>query len=151
MRREIADMDVTRRLYANRIFSLVMSSLALIGWGALTYSAASSARVERGLRVELAQVKTSEDQLLSERKQVQESVGDLTQVHAEITSARHELDGLARAREQAIAQAAAARQDLAAVTKRLENRAKASETSRVRAAERTSKPARDTTPTKSKT
>jgi hypothetical protein len=65
MRREIADMDVTRRLYANRIFSLVMSSLTLIGWGALTYSAGSSARVERGLRVELTQLKTSQDQLLS--------------------------------------------------------------------------------------
>ena len=151
MRREIADMDVTRRLYANRIFSLVMSFLALIGWGALTYSAGSSARVERGLRVELTQLKTSQDQLLSEREQVQESVGDLTQVHAEIASARHELDGLARAREQSIAQAAAARQDLAAVTKRLENRAKASGPSRVRAAERASKPARDTAPTKSKT
>ena len=64
---------------------------------------------------------------------MQESVGNLTQVHAEIASAGHELDRLARAREQAIAQAAAARQYLAAVTKRLENRPKASGPGRVRA------------------
>jgi chromosome segregation ATPase len=145
-------MDVILRLYANRTFSLVMSSLALIGWGAFTYAIGSSGRVERDLRAELAQVKTDQEQNLSERKRMQESVGDLTEVQAKLASARGELDTLSRAREQATAQAAAARQDLAGLHKRLENRlAKVSEADRVRAAERASKPARGTTPTKTKT
>ena len=152
MRRGTADMDVIRRLHANRIFSLVTSSLAIISCGAFVYSAGSSARIERDLRAEVSELKATQDQLLSERKQVQESVGDLAAVQAQIALARQELDRVARAREQAAAQAAAARQDLAAIAKRLENRpAKLSEAKRVRAAERASKPARDTASARSKT
>jgi hypothetical protein len=151
-RREMPNVDVTRRLYANRIFSLVTSSLALIGCGAFVYSAGSSARVERGLRAELAQLASSQDQLLSERNQMVESVGDLTEVKAKIASARGELDTVIRAREQATAHVATVRQDLAAIKRRLDNTlVKVSEAGRVRSAERASKPARDTASTKSKT
>src|SRR5689334_12053656 len=62
--------------------------LAIIGCGAFVYSAGSSARIERDLRGEVSELKTTQDQLLSERKQVQESVGDLAAVQAQIALAR---------------------------------------------------------------
>ena len=152
MRRGMADADVTRRLRANRTFSIAMSALALIGLGAFVSSAGSSARVERDLRAEFIQLKASQDQLLSKHKELQERAGDLLELQAKLASVRNELETLARAREHALGQVAAARQDLAAVNKRLENRlAKVPETGRVRAAERTTGAARATAPTKSKT
>jgi hypothetical protein len=67
----MAQMDLKQRLKANRVLSATMSFLALVGWGAFAYSAGSSASTTRDLRAELAQVKTSQDQLLAEHKQQQ--------------------------------------------------------------------------------
>src|SRR3954469_117605 len=115
-------MDMARRLNAHRVLSLVLCSLALVGWGAFA-----------DLRAELAQLKASQDQLLAERKQQQEAVGDLSQLQAQIASARDELQALDHKREQAKAQAAAVQPDRTELTKWLDGkRTKRSETDSVR-------------------
>src|SRR3954464_5332912 len=75
--RRMVRMDMPRRLMTYRVLSLALCSLALVGWGAFA-----------DLRVELAQLKASQDQLLTERKQQQEAVGDLTQLQAKLVSTR---------------------------------------------------------------
>src|SRR4051794_1490877 len=86
-RRRMVRMGMPRRK-AYRVLSLALCSLALVGWGAFA-----------DLRVELAQLKASQDQLLTERKQQQEAVGDLTQLQAKLVSTREELAALAHRRE----------------------------------------------------
>src|SRR3954471_14655547 len=152
MRVGMARMDLTRRLNAHRVLSLTVSFLALVGWGAFAYAAGSSARAERALRTELAQSQAGQDQLRAERDQQQAAVGDLTQIQAKLVSARGELETLAQKRERATAQVAAVQQEMTLLTKRLETkRAKGSDIGRARVADRASKAAPGTAPTKSKT
>ena len=107
--RGMVRMDMARRLNAYRVLSLALCSLALVGWGAFA-----------DLRAELAQLKASQDQLLAERTQQQEAVGDLIQLQAKLVAAREELAALAHRREQAAAQVAAVQQDRTELTKLLE-------------------------------
>jgi len=109
--RGMVRMDMARRLNAYRMLSLALCSLVLVGWGAFA-----------DLRAELAQLKASQDQLLAERTQQQEAVGDLIQLQAKLVSAREELAALAHRREQAAAQVAAVQQDRTELTKWLEGR-----------------------------
>ena len=109
--RGMVRMDMARRLNAYRVLSLALCSLVLVGWGAFA-----------DLRAELAQLKASQEQLLAERKQQEEAVGDLTQLQAQIVSARSELEALAQKREQAKAQVAAVQQDRTELTKWLEGK-----------------------------
>ena len=109
--RGMVRMHMARRLRAYRMLSLALCSLALVGWGAFA-----------DLRAELAQLKASQDQLLAERAQQQEAVGDLIQLQAKLASAREELAALAHRREQASAQVAAVQQDRTELTKWLEGR-----------------------------
>src|SRR5215213_9368325 len=140
MLRGMAQMDLNRRLNANRTLSVTMTFLALVGWGAFAYAAGSSARTERQLRNDLTQSTATQDQLRAEWDQQQAAVGDLTQVQAKLASARGELETLARKREQATAQVAAARQELIVLTeRRAEKRAKGSEKGKVQAAKPSSK------------
>src|SRR4051795_6905955 len=126
--RGMVRMDMARRLNAYRVLSLALCSLALVGWGAFA-----------DLRAELAYLKASQDQLLAERKQQQEAVGDLAQLQAQIASARAELQALDHKREQAKAQAAAVQPDRTELTKWLDGkRTQTSEKDSVRA----TKPAR---------
>ncbi len=126
--RGMVRMDMARRLNAHRVLSLALCSLALVGWGAFG-----------DLRAELAQLKASQDQLLAERKQQQEAVGNLAEVQAKLASTRSELEILARKREQATAQVAAVQQDRTELTKWLDGkRTKRSEKDSIRA----TKPAR---------
>ena len=74
------------------------------------------------LRAELAQLKASQDQLLAERTQQQEAVGDLIQLQAKLVAAREELAALAHRREQAAAQVSAVQQDRTELTKWLKGR-----------------------------
>ena len=136
-------MDMARRLKAHRVLSPILCFLTLVGWGAFAYSAGSSAHAERNLRAELAQLKVTQDQLLAERKQQQEVVGNLAQVQAKLASARGELETLARKREQATAQVAAVQQEMMALTKRRdEKQTKGSEKGKVQATKPSGKPAR---------
>jgi len=135
-------MSVTRRLNAHRALSLTLSFLGLVGWGTFAYSAGSSEDPQRQLRQEVAQLTASQDQLLAERQQLQDTVGEAAELRAKLASAHAELRTLAEKREQAKVQVAAAQQELSSVTRALtEKRAKVSEASRVRVAERSSKPA----------
>jgi hypothetical protein len=109
--RGMVRMHMARRLNAYRVLSLVLCSLALVGWGAFA-----------DLRAELAQLKASQDQLLAERAQQQEAAGDLIQLQAKLVSAREELANLAHRREQAAAQVAAVQPDRTELTKWLEGR-----------------------------
>jgi hypothetical protein len=109
-------MNMARRLNAHIVLSLVLCSLAVVGWGAFA-----------DVRVELAQLKASHDQFLAERAQQQEAVGDLVQLQAKLVSAREELAALADRRQHATAQGAAVQQDRTELTKLLEGiRTKAS-------------------------
>src|SRR3954464_11542814 len=109
--RGMVRMDMARRLNAYRVLSLALSSLALVGWGAFA-----------DLRAELAQLKASQDQLLAERTQQQEAVGDLIQLQAKLVSAREELAALAHRREQTAAHVATAQSDRTELTKWLGGR-----------------------------
>jgi hypothetical protein len=109
--RGMVRMHMAQRLRAYRMLSLALCSLVLVGWGAFA-----------DLRAELAQLKASQDQLLAERTQQQEAVGDLIQLQAKLVSAREELAALADRREQAAAQVAAVQQDRTELTKWLEGR-----------------------------
>ena len=109
--RGMVRMDMARGPNAHRVLSLALCSLALVGWGAFA-----------DLRAELAQLKATQDQLLAERTQQQEAVGDLIQLQAKLVSAREELAALADRREQAAAQVAAVQQDRTELTKWLEGR-----------------------------
>ena len=142
MLRGMAQMDLRRRLKANRALSATGSLLALIGWGAFAYSAGLSARTARDLRAELAQSKAAQEQLLAERTQQQAVGDDLAQIQAKLASARGEFETLARQREQATGQVAAAQQELATLTKRLENRRAKVEKGSAQAAKPPRKPAR---------
>src|SRR5215207_4599703 len=142
MLRGMAQMDLNRRLNANRTLSVTMTFLALLGWGAFAYAAGSSASTERSLRAEVAQSTAAQDQLRAERNQQQAIVGDLSQLQAKLASAREDLETLAQKREQATSQIAAAHQELMVLTKRRdEKQAKVSETERARATKPVSKPA----------
>ena len=143
MLRGMAQMDLKRRLNANRTLSVTMTFLALVGWGAFAYAAGSSARTERQLRDELAQSTAAQDRLVTEQGQHQAAVGDLAQVQTKLASARGELETLAQKRERATAQVAAVQQELMVLTKRRdEKQAKGPEKGRVQAAKPSSKPAR---------
>ena len=142
MRVGIIKTSATRRINAHRALSLTLSFLALAGWGTFAYSAGSSEDTQRQLRQEVAQLTASQDQLLAERQQLQDTVGEAAELRAKLASAHAELRTLAEKREQAKVQVAAAQQELSSVTRALtEKRAKVSEASRVRVAERSSKPA----------
>ncbi len=133
-------MDIARRLKAHRALSLVLCSLALVGWGAFAYAAGSSASAQRDLRAELAHLRASQDQLLAERTQHRAAVGDLAELRAQVASARAELAALAQQREQAKVHAAATQQDRTGLTKVIEGRPKGSNKERV--AKPASKPAK---------
>jgi len=74
----MSEAGVTGRVNRYRALSLVMSLLALTGWGAFAYTAKSSATAQHQLREEvtqvrqeMAQLKSSQEQLLAERDQAQ--------------------------------------------------------------------------------
>jgi len=139
--REVHTIGATRRLNAHRVFSLLVSFGALIGWSGLAYSTGASANVQRELRAELAQVKAGQERLLSERHQQQAALEDLTQVQSKLVAARAELASLSQKREQVSTQVVAVRQELTVFAKRLADK-RASKASRDRLAEQSSKPAR---------
>src|SRR3954454_4862746 len=103
-------MDLTRRLNAHRTLNLTVSFLALVGWGAFAYSAGSSASAERDLRAALAQLQADPDHPRAERDHNQAAVGYLTQIKAELVSARRDLESLAQKRVLSTAQVGAVQQ-----------------------------------------
>ena len=108
--RRMVRMGMPRRLKAYRVLSLALCSLALVGWGAFA---------ER--RAELTQLKARQEQLLAERTQHQQAMGDLNQLQAKLVLAREELAALVTGVE-ATAHVATAQSDRTELTKWLEGR-----------------------------
>src|SRR5215208_5159777 len=118
----MSEAGSTRQVNLYRNLALALGFLALVGWGT-AYFARASAAVQHQLREEVAQLKASQDQLLAERKQQQDTFGEITErIRAKLASAHEELRTLAEKREQAKAQVAEVQQELTSITKRLEDR-----------------------------
>src|SRR5215207_2598979 len=97
--------------------TLTLGALALSGWGAFAYTGRSSAVMERERADQVSRLETERDQLLADRTRLQESVGEM---QGRLAAAREEQSRSIRARDQARADLAAAQQQLAALTKRLD-------------------------------
>ena len=128
----------TRKASTLRAFSLVITVLALIGWGTFAYAAKSCATVQQQLNEEVGELKVSQGQLIAERDQAR----------VELTEAKAGMDQLRAERDEANAQLLAARDEVAVLQKRLEEaQAKVAETGSVRAPTSVGKPSRSA-PTK---
>jgi hypothetical protein len=97
--------------------TLTLGALTLSGWGAFAYAGRSSAVMERERADQVSRLETERDQLLAERTRLQESVGE---VQGRLAAAREDQSRSIRARDQARADLAAAQQQLATLTKRLD-------------------------------
>ena len=97
--------------------TLTLGALALSGWGAFAYAGRSSAAMERELAAQVSRLGIEREQLLAERTRLQESVGE---VQGRLAAAREEQSRSVRARDQARADLASAQQQLATLTKRLQ-------------------------------
>ena len=123
----MSEAGVTGRVNRFRVLSIVMSLLALTGWGAFAYAAHSSATTQHQFREEVTRVRQEMTQLKSSQEQ------------------------LLAERDQARTQLAAAQQELAALTKRLEEaQEKGSQTGSVRPSAALGRPARSPAQTKRK-
>jgi uncharacterized protein YlxW (UPF0749 family) len=123
----MSEAGVTGRVNGYRALSLVISLLALTGWGAFAYAAHSSATTQHQLREEMTQVRQEMTQLKSSQEQ------------------------LLAERDQARAQLVAAQQEVTALTKRLEEaQEKVSQTGNVRSPAASGRPERSPARTKRK-
>jgi zinc resistance-associated protein len=109
---------------------VVLGALALAvfgGWVGLAYSVVSS-------RSEITALRAERDAAVAEHERLATSVGELRQVETKLVSARAEYARVAQAWADAKSKVATTQQDLAAVTKRLEQAGeRVSQTGSVRA------------------
>jgi len=70
----MSEMDTTRTITLLRALSLVLGLLAVAGWGAFAYVAASSAEAKQRLNEQVAELKRGQEQLMSERDQAKAEV-----------------------------------------------------------------------------
>src|SRR5215218_7104945 len=70
----MSEMDTTRTITLLRALSLVLSLLAVAGWGAFAYVAASSAEAKQRLNEQVAELKRGQEQLTAERNQAKAEV-----------------------------------------------------------------------------
>src|SRR5215218_4931061 len=118
----MSEADATRNVSMIRVFSLIMSFLAFIGWSTFAYAAKSSATAQHRLSEQVAELKVSQGQLIAERDQARAELADL----------KASRDQLMAEREEAKAQLTAARDEIATLQKRLdEAQAKGSQTGSV--------------------
>ena len=104
---------------------LALAGAALVGWGGFGYAALSSG----SLRAE-------RDAALSQHQQLQAASGDLAEVQAKLFSARNEYARAVQGWAEAKNRTSAAQQELAALTKRLDQaRDRVSQTGSIRPAE----------------
>lgn len=116
-----------------RVLSLVLGLLALAGWGAFAYAAMTSGASQHQLQEQVAELKTSQGQLMAERDQAK----------AEATDLKSGRDQLVAERDEAKAQLSAARDEIAVLHKQLdEAQTKASQTGSVGAPTPSDQPAR---------
>jgi small-conductance mechanosensitive channel len=99
------------------VLTLTLGALALSGWGAFAYAGRSAAAVESELTAQVSRLEVEREQLHAERTRLQETVKE---VHGRLAAAREEQSRGVRARDQARADLATAQQQLAILTKRLD-------------------------------
>jgi chromosome segregation ATPase len=129
----MSEMDTTRTITLLRALSLVLSLLAVAGWGAFAYVAASSAEAKQRLNEQVAELKRGQEQLTSEPDQAK----------AEVVTLRASRDQLVADRVDAQAQLAVARDEITMLQEQLEQlQARVSATGSVRAPAPSSSPAR---------
>jgi|tagenome__1003787_1003787.scaffolds.fasta_scaffold20879105_2 septal ring factor EnvC (AmiA/AmiB activator) len=129
----MSETGMTRNVTMLRVFSLAMGLLALVGWGTFVYAARTSAAAQQQLQEQVAELKVSQSQLMAERDQARAGVADLKASRDQLTTER----------DEAKAQLIAAQQEVAALTKRLEEaQVKASETGSTRPLTPAGQPAR---------
>src|SRR3954452_16440462 len=119
----MSETGTMRNVTMLRVFSLAMGLLALAGWGTFVYATRTSAASQQQLQEQVAELKVSQSQLMAERDQARAGVADLKASRDQLTTER----------DEAKAQLIAAQQEVAALTKRLEEaQVKASETGSTR-------------------
>ena len=100
----------------NRL-ALLMSGLALIGWGSFAYNAHSSAGAQHELRVQVADLIATQERLIADD---QRTADDLEATREALSNLRASSERTATERDDVRAQLAAAREEMTALEKRLE-------------------------------
>src|SRR5215208_6278922 len=131
----MSEMDTTRTITLLRALSLVLGLLAVAGWGAFAYVAASSAEAQQRLNEQVTDLKTGQEQL--------QLTAERDQAKAEAVTLRAGRDQLVADRVDAQAQLAVAREEITMLQKQLEQlQSRVSATGSVRAPAPPSSPAR---------
>src|SRR5215210_671765 len=132
----MSETGTGRNVNMLRVFSLIISLLALAGWGSFAYAAKTSGTTQQQLQEQVAELKISQGQLIAERDQARAELADL----------KASRDQLMAEREEAKAQLTAARDEIATLQRRLdEAQAKGSQTGSVGASAPSNKRARTAT------
>jgi septal ring factor EnvC (AmiA/AmiB activator) len=109
---------ITRTVSSLQALSLILSLLALIGWGTCAYAAKSSATAQRQACEHVGELKVSLGQVMAERD---EARAQFAAAQEEVADLKAAWDRLTTEREETQAQLAAAQQEIAALAKRLED------------------------------
>jgi chromosome segregation ATPase len=110
----------------NRL-ALLLSGIALLGWGTFGYNAHSSAGAQHELRVQVADLIAAQERLIADHDQ------SLNVAREALSNLRASLERTATERDEVQAQLAAAREEITTFEKRL-GEGQASETGSVRSA-----------------
>jgi septal ring factor EnvC (AmiA/AmiB activator) len=100
----------------NRL-ALLMSGLALIGWGTFVYNAHSSAGAQHELRVQVADLIAAQERLIAEHDQ--RTADNLNVAREALSNLRASSERTATERDDVLAQLAAAREEMTTLEKRL--------------------------------
>ena len=118
---------------AERSF-LILAVAALVGWISFAYFAWSS----RSLSHQINTLAAEHREALAKYKAIQSTAGELSQLETQLSASRMEYSRVAQAERETKAKAIAAQQELATLTKRVEQaRDSASQTGSIRPADPT--------------
>jgi zinc resistance-associated protein len=129
-------LDLVTRAERSVLIASALAFAAVLGWGSFAYSAFSS-------QGRVNSVTTERDAALAQRDRLQEAAGELAQVEARLGSARIEYGRVVDGWAEAKARAGVVQQELATLTKRLDQaKDRVSQTGSIRQAEPPKPPTR---------
>jgi septal ring factor EnvC (AmiA/AmiB activator) len=99
----------------NRL-ALLMSGLALMGWGTFVYNAHSSAGAQHELRVQVADLIAAQERLIADD---QRTADDLNAAREALSNLKASSERTSTERDDVLAQLAAAREEMTTLEKRL--------------------------------
>jgi septal ring factor EnvC (AmiA/AmiB activator) len=99
----------------NRL-ALLMSGLALIGWGTFAYNAHSDAGAQHELRVQVADLIAAQERLIADD---QRTADDLNAAREALSNLKASSERTSTERDDVLAQLAAAREEMTTLEKRL--------------------------------